>query len=46
MLSELGINEAGIKNFIITNELFNTEQNPDTVVKIARRIFNDGEYRK
>lgn len=46
MLSELGINEARIKNFIMTNELFNTQQNPDTVVKIAKRIFNDGEYRK
>lgn len=45
-LSELGINDAGIKNYLMTNELFNTENNPDTSIKIIQRIFNDGDYRK
>lgn len=46
MLSEIGINNAGIKNYMMTNELFNTENNPDTSIKIVQRIFNDGDYRK
>lgn len=46
MLDEIGLNDAGIKNYMMTNELFNTENNPDTSIRIIKRVFMDGDYRK